>query len=173
VAAELAGRAVGGAGRKVKPSAGQRETRVVSAQASPPQDRGRFELVSLQFKGNDTDPVIQGAFFQFRSVTQHQFRAHGLGAGFTSGVATSADSAKANASMASLEQTLLFAAIVLLILLFFRGILAPIVPLIAVVLVAGGAGGLIVLSAKVLGYQFDTNTPQLITTVLIGIGTDY
>jgi RND superfamily putative drug exporter len=167
-------RAVGGSRhKKVKPSVHQRETRVVSAQASPPQDRGRFELVSLHFKGNDSDPVIQGAFFQFRSVTQHQFRSHELSAGFTSGVATSADYGKANASTARLEQALLFAAIVLLNLLFFRGVLAAIVPLMAVVLVAGTAGGLIVLSAKLFGYHFDVNTPQLITTVLIGIGTDY
>jgi RND superfamily putative drug exporter len=166
-------RAVGKSGQKVKPSASQRETRVVSAQASRPQDHGRFELVSLQFKGNDTDPVIQGAFFQFRSVAQHQFRARGLNAGFTSGVATSADTAKASASTANLEQMLLFAAIVLLNLLFFRGVLAAFAPLMAVVLVAGAAGGLIVLSAKLFGYHFDTNTPQLITTVLIGIGTDY
>jgi putative drug exporter of the RND superfamily len=162
-----------GGSNKVKPNAHQRETRVVSAQISPPQDRGRFELVSLQFKGNDSDPVIQGAFFQFRSVTQHRFHADGLNAGFTSGVATSADTAKANASTASLEQALLFAAIVLLNLLFFRGVLAAIVPLMAVVLVAGTAGGLIVLSAKLFGYHFDISTPQLITTVLIGIGTDY
>src|SRR5690349_20886538 len=86
--------AVGGS-KKVKPSAQQRETRVVSALASPPQDRGRFRLVSLQFKGNDSDPVVQGAFFQFRADTQQQFRAHGLSAGFTSGVATSADTGKA------------------------------------------------------------------------------
>jgi putative drug exporter of the RND superfamily len=165
---------VGGSSqKKVKPSAHQRETRVVSALASPPRDRGRFELVSLQFKGNDSDPVVQGAFFQFRADTQQQFRAHGLSAGFTSGVATSADTGKANASTAHLEQALLFAAIVLLNLLFFRGILAAAVPLMAVVLVAGTAGGLIVLSAKLFGYHFDINTPQLITTVLIGIGTDY
>jgi putative drug exporter of the RND superfamily len=165
---------VGGSShQKVKPSSRQRETRVVSAQPSPPQDRGRFELVALQFKGNDSDSVIQGAFFQFRSVTQQQFRAQGLSAGFTSGVATSADTAKANASTAHLEQVLLFAAIVLLNLLFFRGVLAAIVPLAAVVLVAGTAGGLIVLSAKLFGYHFDITTPQLITTVLIGIGTDY
>ncbi|HEX8855388.1 MAG TPA: MMPL family transporter, partial [Thermoleophilaceae bacterium] len=164
---------VGSDQKNVRPSAHQRETSVVSAQTSPPRDRGRFELVSLQFKGNDSDPVIQGAFFQFRADTQKQFRAHRLSAGFTSGVATSADTGKANASTASLEQTLLLAAIVLLNLLFFRGVLAAIVPLMAVVLVAGTAGGLIVLSAKLFGYHFDINTPQLITTVLIGIGTDY
>jgi putative drug exporter of the RND superfamily len=165
--------AIGRPGRKVKPTATQRETRVVSAQASPPQARGRFVLVSLQFKGNDTDPVVQGVFFQFRSMAHQEFRTHGFSAGFTSGVATAADSAKANVATATLEQILLFAAIVLLNLLFFRGILAAIVPLMAVVLVAGAAGGLIVLSAKVFGYHFDTTTPQLITTVLIGIGTDY
>ena len=166
--------AVGASGhQKVKPNSHQRKTRVVSDQVSPPQDRGRFELVSLQFKGNDSDPVVQGAFFQFRADTQQRFRAHGLSAGFTSGVATSADTGKANASTAHLEQALLFAAIMLLNLLFFRGILAAIVPLMAVVLVAGTAGGLIVLSAKLFGYHFDINTPQLITTVLIGIGTDY
>jgi putative drug exporter of the RND superfamily len=162
-----------GSARKVTPSAGQRATRVVSAQASPPQDDGRFELAALQFNGNDTDPVVQGAFLQFRSVTQQAFGMHGLSVGLTSGVATATDTDKANASTRSLEQLLLFAAIVLLNLLFFRGVLAAVVPLLAVVLVAGAAGGLIVASAKLFGYHFDTSTPQLITTVLIGIGTDY
>lgn len=164
----------GGASKAgVNPSTEQRKAHVVSAVASPALDRGSFELVSLQFKGNDADPVIQGAFFQFRSATQSQFRAHGLSAGFTSGVATAADFNKANAATASLEQMLLFAAIVLLNLLFFRGILAAIVPLLAVVLVAGAASGLIVVAAELFGFHFDVTTPQLITTVLIGIGTDY
>jgi putative drug exporter of the RND superfamily len=162
-----------GSARTVTPSAGQRATRVVSARISSPQDSGRFELAALQFKGNDTDPVVQGAFLQFRSATQRAFRSHGLSVGFTGGAATAADTGKANASTRSLEQLLLFAAIVLLNLLFFRGVLAAVVPLIAVVLVAGVAGGLIVASAKLFGYHFDTSTPQLITTVLIGIGTDY
>jgi putative drug exporter of the RND superfamily len=162
-----------GSGAKVTPSAEQRKTRVVSAVSSPPLDRGRFELVSLQFVGNDADPTIQGAFYQFRSVAQRDFRAHALSAGLTSGVATAADFGKANASTASLERTLLFAAIILLNLLFFRGILAAIVPLLAVILVSGTASGLIVLAAQLFGFRFDVTTPQLITTVLIGIGTDY
>jgi putative drug exporter of the RND superfamily len=57
--------------------------------------------------------------------------------------------------------------------LFFRGILAAIVPLLAVILVAGAASGLIVVAAELFGFHFDVTTPQLITTVLIGIGTDY
>jgi RND superfamily putative drug exporter len=162
-----------GSPRKVTPSAGQRATRVVSAQVSPPQAGGRFVLAALQFKGNDTDAVVEGAFLQFRSAIQQAFRAHGLSIGFTGGVATATDTDRANASTRSLEQLLLFAAIVLLNLLFFRGVLAAVVPLLAVVLVAGVAGGLIVASAKLFGYHFDTSTPQLITTVLIGIGTDY
>ena len=130
---------VGGKGHGVKPSSSQRETRVLSAQASPPQDGGRFELLSMQFKGNDFDPVVQGAFFQFRATAQQQFRAHGLNAGFTGGVASAGDNQKANASTASLEQLLLYAAIVLLSLVFFRGLLSSIVPLLTVGVVATGA----------------------------------
>ena len=147
--------------------------RVVSAQVSAPQDHGRFELLGLQFKGNDSDPVVQRAFRHVRDVTQGEFRSHGLNAGFTSGVASAADYGKYNAKTANLEQLLLFAAIILLNPLFFRGILAAVVPLVAVMLVAATAGGFVVMAAKALGFEFDVTTPQLITTVLIGIGTDY
>ena len=149
------------------------EPRVVSAQVSAPQDHGRFVLLGLQFKGNDSDPAVQSAFREFRGVTQGEFRGQGLTAGFTSGVASAADYTRYNARTAGLEQLLLFAAIILLNLLFFRGILAAVVPLVAVILVAGTAGGFVVMAAKAFGFEFDVTTPQLITTVLIGIGTDY
>jgi putative drug exporter of the RND superfamily len=164
---------VPGSSAAAHPDGAQRDTRVVSAQVSAPQDHGRFVLVAAQFKGNDSDPVVQGAFFQFRRVTQGEFHGHGLNAGFTGGVASGADYTKYNAKTAGLEQALLFAAIVLLNLLFFRGILAAVVPLVAVILVASTASGLVVMGARLFGFQFDVSTPQLITTVLIGLGTDY
>ena len=59
------------------------------------------------------------------------------------------------------------------VLLFFRGPLAAIVPLLAIYLVAAGASGLVVLAALAFGFELDVNTPQLITVVLVGIGVDY
>src|SRR6266536_105997 len=47
------------------------------------------------------------------------------------------------------------------------------VPLLTVVLVAGGANGAVVLAALAFGFHLDSSTPTLIETVLVGIGIDY
>jgi RND superfamily putative drug exporter len=134
---------------------------------------GRAQLIAVQWKANTTDPVAQDAYRQFRDRVTEQARAAGLQAGFTGGIATMADATKAGETRAMLAQILLFAAVLGLSLLFFRGVLAAVVPLLAIVVVGGAATGLIVLSALAFGFQLDANTPQLISVVLIGIGIDY
>jgi putative drug exporter of the RND superfamily len=52
-------------------------------------------------------------------------------------------------------------------------VLSTIVPLVAVMLVAGAASGFVVLTALGFGFELDSGTPNLIQTVLIGIGIDY
>jgi putative drug exporter of the RND superfamily len=146
---------------------------IVAAQAGPVAPGGRFQLVDLQWKGNVTDPVAQEYFRQVRDRGAEQVRGSDLRLGFTGGVATTADDVKANAGTRSLAQALLFGSVVLLSLLFFRGPLAALVPLLAIYFVAAAASGLVVLAALAFGFQLDASTPQLITVVLVGIGIDY
>jgi RND superfamily putative drug exporter len=134
---------------------------------------GRFELVGLQFKGNSTDPTVQKAFKQFRSATAHAFAADGLTIGFTGGIASQTDYTDSTRATTQLEGILLLAAIALLTLVIFRGVLSTVVPLLTVVLVAGGASGAVVLAALAFGFHLDSSTPTLIQTVLVGIGIDY
>jgi putative drug exporter of the RND superfamily len=151
----------------------ERAGRVVDAQIGPVSQDGRLQLVALQWKGNTTDPVAQEFFRQVRVGAAAAARDHHLRVGFTGGVASTADDMKAQEGTRALSQALLFGAVVALSLLFFRGPLAAIVPLLAIYLVAAGASGLVVLAALAFGFKLDVNTPQLITVVLVGIGVDY
>ena len=151
----------------------ERAGRVVDAQIGPASADGRLQLVALQWKGNTTDPVAQEFFRQVRDRAADTAREHDLRVGFTGGVASTADEMKSQEGTRALSQALLFGAVVVLSLLFFRGPLAAIVPLLAIYLVAAGASGLVVLAALAFGFELDVNTPQLITVVLVGIGVDY
>jgi RND superfamily putative drug exporter len=151
----------------------QRAGRIIAAEAGPLAAGGRFQLVGLQWKAQPTDPVAQDYFRQVRDRAADQLRARGLRVGFTGGVALQADYVKATAGAHALQQALLFGAVVLLSLLFFRGPAAAFVPLLAIYFVAGAASGLVVLAALAFGFMLDVSTPQLITVVLVGIGVDY
>jgi RND superfamily putative drug exporter len=151
----------------------RKQARVVEAQPGLVAPGGRFELVSLAFKGSVVDPATQEAFKQFRDDAVARFDAHGLNVAFTGGIASHTDQIDESESTKTLETMLLYGGIALLTLLFFRGILAAIIPLLAVVLVAGAASGLIVLGANLFDFKLEASTPTLVTTVLIGIGIDY
>lgn len=134
---------------------------------------GRDELVSLQFKGNSADPSTMKAFKQFRSKTATAFAANHLQIGFTGGIASQTDITDATKHRSALGQDLLLGAIFLLTLLFFRGVLSSILPLLLVLFVAQAATGVVVLGALGFGYHLDSGVPNLIQVVLIGIGIDY
>jgi putative drug exporter of the RND superfamily len=151
----------------------ERAGRIVDAQIGPASPDGRIQLVALQWKANTTDPVAHEFFRQVRDRAAGSARDHDLRVGFTGGVASRADEAKAHEGTRALSQSLLFGSVVALSLLFFRGPLAAIVPLLAIYFVAAGASGLVVLAALAFGFKLDVNTPQLITVVLVGIGVDY
>jgi putative drug exporter of the RND superfamily len=158
---------------RLAPDARERAGRVVAAQAGPVAPDGRFQLIGLQWKAGATDPIAQEHFRAVRDRATDEAHAHGLQVGFTGGVASAADHAKATEGTRALSQALLFGAVIVLSLLFFRGPLAAIVPLLAIYLVAGAASGVVVAAALAFGFDLDVGTPQLITVVLVGIGVDY
>jgi putative drug exporter of the RND superfamily len=151
----------------------ERAGRIVAAEAGPVAPDGRFQLVGLQWKANVTDPVAHEYFRQVRDHAADQIRDRDLRLGFTGGIATTADHQEATEGTQSLSTALLLGAVVVLSLLFFRGPLAALVPLVAIYLVATAASGLVVLSALAFGFTLNVGTPQLITVVLVGIGIDY
>ncbi|MDQ3778178.1 MAG: MMPL family transporter, partial [Actinomycetota bacterium] len=151
----------------------ERAGQVVGAQMGPASPDGRLQLVGLQWKANTTDVVAQEFFRQVRDRAADIARDHDLRVAFTGGVASRADEMTAQEGPRVLSQALLFGSIIALSLLFFRGPLAAVVPLVAIYLVAAAASGLVVLAALAFGFTLDVNTPQLITVVLVGIGVDY
>ena len=134
---------------------------------------GRYGLVAVQFRGNSADPATMSAFKQFRTAAESSFRRDGLRVGFTGGVASQTDLVDATKDRAALGQYLLFGAIIVLTLLFFRGVLSTILPLLLVALVAQAALGVVVLGALAFDYHLDSSVPELVHVVLIGIGIDY
>jgi putative drug exporter of the RND superfamily len=151
----------------------ERAGQVVGVQMGPASPDGRLQPVGLEWKANTTDLVAQEFFRQVRDRAADIARDHDLRVAFTGGVASRADEMKAQEGTRVLSQALLFGSIIALSLLFFRGPLAAIVPLVTIYLVAAAASGLVVLAALAFGFTLDANTPQLITVVLVGIGVDY
>jgi RND superfamily putative drug exporter len=151
----------------------RRAGRIVEARVGPVAPDGSFALVALQWQANTTDLVAQEAFRQLRDRTAERVRADGLEIAFTGGIASVIDAEAAGETRALVSQMLLLGAIIALSLLFFRGVLAAIIPLLTIIFVAGAAGGLVIAAALLFGFQLDVGTPSLITVVLVGIGVDY
>jgi RND superfamily putative drug exporter len=150
-----------------------RDVRALDPQVVGVAGSGRYGLVSVQFRGNSADPATRSAFKQFRSTASDGFRRHGLEVGFTGGIASQTDLVDATKSETARGQYLLFGAIIVLTLLFFRGVLSTLLPLLLVAVVAQAALGAVVLAALAFGYDFDGSVPELVHVVLIGIGIDY
>jgi RND superfamily putative drug exporter len=134
---------------------------------------GRFQLLSAGLVGNATDPGLQRTFKAFRDSARAEFAAQGLRTGFTGGLADTVDTTDAGALTAKISGALVLTLIVLLNVLVFRGVLAAILPLIAVSLIGGAAAGAVVGTAMLTGIKLDPSTPSLIQVVLLGIGIDY
>ncbi|MFF7452996.1 MMPL family transporter [Kitasatospora sp. NPDC008115] len=144
--------------------------RVAPAMTAP--DRS-FELLSVELTGNAVDPGVQDVYRTFRDSARAQFADAGMRTGFTGGLAEAADSADDNRTATIIGGALVFALIVLLNVLVFRSVLAAVLPLLAVTMISGVAGGAVAGAAMLTGLKLDASTPGLITVVLLGIGIDY
>ncbi|MFJ7243499.1 MMPL family transporter [Kitasatospora sp. NPDC098652] len=144
--------------------------RVAPATMAP--DR-TFELLTVEMTGNSSDEGVQSVYRVFRDQARAQFDGIGMRTGFTGGLAQASDTTDANRSTAVLGHALLTGLIVLLNVLVFRSALAALLPLLAVAMVGGAAGGAVAGSAILTGLKLDASTPGLINVVLLGIGVDY
>ena len=95
----------------------------------PDRRSGQFQLVGLQFRGNSTDPrrprrpsSSSAARPPTRSLRDD------LKVGFTGGIAGQTDYTDSTRATTQLEGVLLLAAIALLTLVVFRGVLSTVVP---------------------------------------------
>ncbi|QKW19298.1 MMPL family transporter [Kitasatospora sp. NA04385] len=134
---------------------------------------GGFELLAVELAGNAADEGVQGVYRAFRDAARERFAAAGLRTGFTGNLAETADGADANRTAAAVGNALVLGLIVLLNVLVFRSVLAAVLPLLAVALVGGVAGGAVAGAAWLTGLRLDASTPGLISVVLLGIGVDY
>ncbi|MER8187767.1 MMPL family transporter [Kitasatospora sp. NPDC094015] len=144
--------------------------RIAPAMTAP--DRS-FELLSVQLAGNPTDKGVQGVYRTLRDTTRAQFAEAGLRTGFTGPLAGTVDSTDDTRTAATVGSALVVGLIVLLNVLVFRSVLAAVLPLLAVAMIGGVAGGAVAGAAMLTGRKLDAGTPGLINVVLLGIGIDY
>ncbi|MEU1421442.1 MMPL family transporter [Kitasatospora sp. NPDC005751] len=144
--------------------------RIAPAMVAP--DRS-FELLSVELVGNAADQGVQGVYRAFRDGTRTQFAEAGMRTGFTGGLADAVDSADSHKTASTVGGAVVMGLIVLLNVLVFRSALAAVLPLLAVALIGGVAGGAVAGAALLTGLKLDAGTPGLISVVLLGIGIDY
>ncbi|MFG2651482.1 MMPL family transporter [Streptomyces sp. NPDC048436] len=132
-----------------------------------------FELLSVELIGNRTDKGVQDVYRTFRDDARTRFSEAGMRTGFTGGLAEAVDTADSHETAAKVGGALLMGLILLINVLVFRSVLAALLPLIAVAMIIGVAGGAVAGTALLTGRKLDAGTPDLISVVLLGIGIDY
>ncbi|MEU9464023.1 MMPL family transporter [Streptomyces sp. NPDC048312] len=144
--------------------------RIAPAMMAP--DRS-FELLSVELIGNRTDKGVQGVYRAFRDAARTQFSEAGMRTGFTGSLAATVDTTDSHETAAKVGGALLMGLILLINVLVFRSVLAALLPLVAVAMIIGVAGGAVAGAAILTGRKLDAGTPDLIGVVLLGIGIDY
>ncbi|GAA2829982.1 MMPL family transporter [Kitasatospora paracochleata] len=144
--------------------------RIAPAMVAP--DRG-FELLAVELTGSAAEPGVQDVYRTFRDSARAQFADAGMRTGFTGGTAEAVDTADAHRTATTVGGALVVGLIVLLNVLVFRSVLAAVLPLLAVAMISGAAGGAVAGAAMLTGLRLDPGTPGLISVVLLGIGIDY
>ncbi|WP_354644163.1 MMPL family transporter [Kitasatospora camelliae] len=144
--------------------------RIAPAMVAP--DRG-FELLAVELTGSAAEEGVQDVFRTFRDSARARFADAGMRTGFTGGLADAADTTDAHRTATTVGGLLVTGLIVLLNVLVFRSVLAAVLPLLAVTVIGGAAGGVVAGAAALTGLKLDAGTPGLISVVLLGIGIDY
>lgn len=90
----------------------------------------------------------------------------------TGAVATNVDTVRAAANANKLTQALTNVVILIMLIIVFRAVLAPIVTLFPAVLVLVLSGPVIA-QASLLGFQVSSVTQAILTVLVLGAGTDY
>ncbi|MFE4020637.1 tetratricopeptide repeat protein [Streptomyces sp. NPDC059101] len=126
--------------------------RIAPAMTAP--DRS-FTLLSVELTGNAAQEGVQGVYRAFRDDARARFAELGMRTGFTGPLAQIADAADDHRSATMLGSALVTLLIVLLNALVFRSALAAVLPLLAVAVIGGAAGGAVAGAASLTGLKLD------------------
>ncbi|GHF71605.1 putative membrane protein ActII-3 [Streptomyces mashuensis] len=134
---------------------------------------GKFRLLTVSLTGSPDDPGVRGVYRSFRDAARAEFAGVGMRTGFTGGIADRVDASDAQKTTGIVAAAVAMCLIMLLSGWVFRSVLAAVLPLVAVSLASGVAGGLVIGTALLTGTRLDPSTPSVIGVVLLGIGIDY
>ena len=134
--------------------------------------RARKALVELNLPSPSNGKVTTRTVEQLRSAFTTSGSHPGVAMHLTGSVAQSVDEQNQTSHIQMLTELLSFVFIVLLLLLTFRALLAPLVALLPSAVALFAAGPIIAQSSHI-GVQVSDLTPILLVVVMLGAGTDY
>jgi RND superfamily putative drug exporter len=134
--------------------------------------QARQALVQAAVVSFSAGPEAEGVVNAIRSSFVSAGLPDGLQVHLTGQLATQVDTVTASGSSQSLTQQLSFLFIIVLLLLAFRAVLAPIVTLVPAAFVLVLSGPVIAESTKI-GVQVSSITQLLLIVLILGAGTDY
>ncbi len=134
--------------------------------------QARQALVEASVVAFSAGPEAKGVVDAIRSTFTSTSIPAGLQINLTGQLATQIDTVAASGSSMNQTQELSFLFIIVLLLLAFRALLAPVVTLVPAALVLILAGPVIAESSKV-GVQVSSITQLLLIVLVLGAGTDY
>jgi putative drug exporter of the RND superfamily len=148
---------------------GQKPADVQVSPAVQPSPNRLVALAGVSFKGEPGSPPTSSAVDHVRKDVRDALAGTGLRARMTGEAAAERD----NAFAASLANYGMVGAIFVLLLLLFRSPGLAITVVLAITAVGYGVGGLLNISAHILGFHLDRTVTGILPVVLYGVGTDY
>jgi RND superfamily putative drug exporter len=137
-----------------------------------PNGRARSAVVQVSIRTSHGGKEVTSTVAALRQAMAHADVPAGLAVHLTGPLAQSADEQSQSGHIQSLTEVLSIVFIVVLLLITFRALLAPVIALLPSIVALFVAGPLVAVSAHI-GVQVSDLTPILLTVVMLGAGTDY
>ncbi|MBV8463679.1 MAG: MMPL family transporter, partial [Acidimicrobiales bacterium] len=137
-----------------------------------PNGRARSALVEVAIRTSHGGKDVTSAVASLRTAIARTAFPAGLAVHLTGPLATSADQQNQSSHIQTLTEVLSILFIVVLLLITFRALLAPVIALLPSIVALVVAGPVVALSTHI-GVQVSDLTPILLTVVMLGAGTDY
>lgn len=137
-----------------------------------PNGRARSALVEVDFSTSHGGKEITTAVSDLRAAFATAGAPAGLAMHLTGSLAQSADEQSQSNHIQTLTEVLSILFIVVLLLITFRALLAPVIALFPSIVALFVAGPVVALSSHI-GVQVSDLTPILLTVLMLGAGTDY
>jgi putative drug exporter of the RND superfamily len=137
-----------------------------------PNGRARSALVEVGVRTSRGGKEITTAVSDLRAAIATAGAPAGLAMHLTGALAQSADEQNQSNHIQTLTEVLSIVFIVVLLLITFRALLAPLIALFPSIVALFVAGPVVALSTHI-GVQVSDLTPILLTVVMLGAGTDY